>query len=115
MPACLGMSAQGTTIAVPRGMNIVARSLTPIAAVLLFLAAAAPAPASAGSPTDQLRSRINRVASALAPGTIAGAALKVYCFPHASDCPDPQLLLAEAVSAGDGTFTVVLPDPGGRP
>jgi len=63
LPACLGMSAQGTTIAVPRGMNTVARSLTPIAAVLLFLAAAAPA--SAGSPTDQLRSRINRVASAL--------------------------------------------------
>src|SRR5207249_9941030 len=64
LPACLGMSAQGTTIAVPRGMNIVARSPTPIAAVLLFLAAAAPAPASAGSPTDQPRSRINRVASA---------------------------------------------------
>src|SRR5438445_1227291 len=46
-------------------MNIVASSFAPIAAVLLFLVAAAPAPASAGSPTDQLRSRIDRVASAL--------------------------------------------------
>ena len=46
-------------------MNIVAGSLAPIAAVLLFLVAVAPAPASAGSPTDQLRSRIDRVASAL--------------------------------------------------
>ena len=46
-------------------MNIVARSLAPIAAVLLFLVAAAPAPASAGPPTDQLRSRVDRVSSAL--------------------------------------------------
>src|SRR5438445_12767386 len=74
LPACLGMSAQGTTIAVPRGMNIVARSLTPIAAVLLFLAAAVPAPASAGSPTDQLRSRINRVASVLEDPGLLGEA-----------------------------------------
>jgi len=46
-------------------MNIVARSLAPIAAVLIFLVAAAPAPASAGPPTDQLRSRVDRVSSAL--------------------------------------------------
>jgi phospholipid transport system substrate-binding protein len=46
-------------------MNIVACSLAPIAAVLLFLVAAAPAPASAGPPTDQLRSRVDRVSSAL--------------------------------------------------
>jgi phospholipid transport system substrate-binding protein len=64
-PACLGASPQGTTIASPMGMNIVARSLTPIAAVLPFLVAAAPAPASAGPPTDQLRSRVERVSSAL--------------------------------------------------
>src|SRR5205823_14157531 len=56
-----------------RGMNIVARSLAPIAAVPLFLAAAAPAPASAGSPTDQLRSRIDRVASALEDPGLRGA------------------------------------------
>jgi len=44
-------------------MNRLARSLAPIAAVLLFLVAAAPA--SAGPATDQLRSRVERVASAL--------------------------------------------------
>jgi phospholipid transport system substrate-binding protein len=53
-------------------MNIVARSLAPIAAVLLFLVAAAPA--SAGPPTDQLRSRVDRVSSALEDPGLRGEA-----------------------------------------
>jgi len=52
------------------------------------------------------------VTSTVTAGTaVADALVQVYCPPSSTTCLDATLPLAEAVSARDGTFTVVLPDP----
>jgi len=53
-------------------MNIIAGPLAPAAAVVLVLVAAVSTPVSAGPPTDQLRSRVDRVASVLEDPALRG-------------------------------------------
>jgi hypothetical protein len=40
--------------------------------------------------------------------------VKVFCLPGAPDCLDPTIPLGEAVSGGDGSFELGLPDPASR-
>jgi hypothetical protein len=45
-------------------------------------------------------------------GPVADALVQVFCPPSSATCVDTTLPLAEAVTAVDGTFSVVLPDTG---
>ena len=44
-------------------------------------------------------------------GPIGGALIQVFCLGAAS-CLDPTLSVADTISAADGAFQVMLPDPG---
>lgn len=46
------------------------------------------------------------------PRAVAGAFIQVYCAGSSVNCADPTVSLAEATSRGDGTFSLILPQPG---
>jgi hypothetical protein len=42
---------------------------------------------------------------------IGGAFVQVFCVSSAATCADPSASLAEATTLGDGTYSLILPDP----
>jgi len=42
---------------------------------------------------------------------IGGAFVQVFCVSSAATCADPSVSLAEATTLGDGTYSLILPDP----
>jgi hypothetical protein len=46
---------------------------------------------------------------------VGGTLVQVYCLAVSSDCADPATPLAETVTLSDGTFQLMLPDPGVAP
>jgi hypothetical protein len=45
---------------------------------------------------------------------VGGALVQLFCAGSTTHCVDPNLPLAETISAANGAFEVVLPDPGVR-
>lgn len=44
-------------------------------------------------------------------GTLAGIVVQAFCVASSTSCLDPDLPLAETLTAPDGSFTLLLPDP----
>jgi hypothetical protein len=42
---------------------------------------------------------------------IGGAFVQAFCVSSAATCADPSVSLAEAITLGDGTYSLILPNP----